>query len=128
MSAYAAPTAAIAAYVHDRGAASSAEIFERFGISRSTLRRRRPELARLGVTFVENGNRSYFERAGLTSQLRTNYRPSANQTAFFATEREQARTSVRRRGRQVSGFFDRRRLPSRGDVRKRPACPQCGRR
>jgi len=71
-----APALAIASYVRSRdGAASSAEILERFWISQSTLRRRRPDLARLGIVFVEDGNRSLYATRELIQQLTTNYHP-----------------------------------------------------
>ena len=76
MSALAAPALAIANYVRNReGAVSSAEILERFWISQSTLKRRRPELARLGVVFVADGNRSFFAVRELVEQLPGNYQP-----------------------------------------------------
>src|SRR5204863_5453041 len=63
------PALAIASYVRERhGAASSAEIMNEFQISPTTLRRRRPELARLGIVFVENGNRSLYATRELATQ------------------------------------------------------------
>jgi DeoR/GlpR family transcriptional regulator of sugar metabolism len=47
---------AIAAFVQRRGAAYSGELLDEFGISHQTLRRRRPQLARLGVCFVPYGS------------------------------------------------------------------------
>jgi hypothetical protein len=71
-----APALAIASYVRGRdGCASSAEILERFGVGQSTLRRRRPELRRLGIAFVENGSGSFYALAELvrgTQQLPSN--------------------------------------------------------
>ncbi len=65
-----APALAIASFVRRReGAASSSEILERFGIGHSTLRRRRAELASLGIVFVEDGNRSLYATRELTYQL-----------------------------------------------------------
>jgi len=56
-----APAIAIAYYVAGRdGACSSHEILEHFGMDRTTLRRRRPELRRLGITFVQNGAGGYY--------------------------------------------------------------------
>ena len=76
MSGLATPALAIASYVRSRdGAASSAEILERFWISQSTLRRRRPELARLGILFVEDGNRSLYATRELAYQLPTKCLP-----------------------------------------------------
>lgn len=76
MSGLATPAIAIAAFVRSRdGAASSAEIRERFWISQSTLRRRRPELARLGILFHEDGNRSFYATRELTKQLPSKYQP-----------------------------------------------------
>jgi hypothetical protein len=49
------PALAIAAFVRDSGAVYSSEILDRFLLSESTLRRWRPELARLGIRFLENG-------------------------------------------------------------------------
>jgi hypothetical protein len=51
---------AIAAFVRRRGAAHSGELLDEFLLSESTLRRRRPELERLGVRFVENGRGSLY--------------------------------------------------------------------
>jgi DNA-binding IscR family transcriptional regulator len=67
---------AISAFVRERGAVYSAEILERFRISESTLRRRRPVLRRLGLVFVENGRGSFYASAELASQLPTDYLPS----------------------------------------------------
>jgi hypothetical protein len=61
------PGLAIARYVRSRdGAAHSHEILERFRIGQSTLRRRRPEPARLGIVFVEDGNRSLYAKSKTT--------------------------------------------------------------
>jgi hypothetical protein len=65
------PALAIAAFVHERGAAYSAEILDQFVISEQTLRRRRPELRRLGLVFVENGRGSFYATAELTDRLPT---------------------------------------------------------
>lgn len=71
-----APALAIASYVRNRdGAASSAEIFERFGIGHSVLKRRRPELRRLGIVFVEDGNRSFYATEALIHRLPSKYQP-----------------------------------------------------
>jgi hypothetical protein len=51
---------AIAAYVHSRRAAFSGEILDEFLISEWTLRRRRPQLERLGLRFVKNGRGSAY--------------------------------------------------------------------
>jgi hypothetical protein len=75
-----APSIAIASYVRNReGVASSGEILERFGLSQSTLRRRRPELARLGIVFISDGNRSMYA----THELTDNYLPSATKSERF---------------------------------------------
>lgn len=67
-----APSIAIASFVRNReGVASSGEILDRFGLSQSTLRRRRPELARLGIVFISDGNRSMYATRELTHQLPT---------------------------------------------------------
>lgn len=64
---------AIASDVCNRdGAASSHEILERFQIGQTTLRRRRSELARLGIVFVETGNRSLYATRELAHGLPTN--------------------------------------------------------
>jgi DNA-binding GntR family transcriptional regulator len=82
-----APALAIASSVRARdGAAASAEILEHFALSQSTLRRRWPELARLGIVFVEDGNRSFYATRELTHQLPTNYPPK---------DRVQAETDAR---------------------------------
>ena len=61
------PALAIAAFVRENGARS--EILDRFFLSESTLRRRRPELARLGIRFLENGRGSFYATAELARQL-----------------------------------------------------------
>ena len=71
-----APALAIAGYVRERhGAASSAEIMNRFQLSPTTLRRRRPQLARLGIVFVSDGNRSYYATREAAHRLPTSYQP-----------------------------------------------------
>jgi hypothetical protein len=71
-----APSIAIASYISSRdGAVSSSEILQRFGVGHSTLKRRRPELRRLGIVFVEDGNRSFYA----TRQLIKDFPPSTNQ-------------------------------------------------
>jgi hypothetical protein len=67
---------AIAGFVNKRGAAYSGEILDEFLISQSTLRRRRPELRRFGICFVERGRGSFYVAARLTNQLPTNYPPT----------------------------------------------------
>jgi|SRR5215203_328640 len=63
---------AIAAFVQRRGAAYSGELLDEFGISHQTLRRRRPQLARLGVRFLPNGRGSvYMAEAVLAYHLPT---------------------------------------------------------
>ena len=64
-----APALAIAAFVRENGARYSSEILDRFFLSESTLRRRRPELARLGIRFLENGRGSFYATAELARQL-----------------------------------------------------------
>jgi hypothetical protein len=65
-----APALAIASFVRGRdGAASSHEILVHFGIHQSTLRRRRPELSRLDIVFIEDGNRSLYATRELANQL-----------------------------------------------------------
>jgi DNA-binding IscR family transcriptional regulator len=65
-----APSFAIARFVRAReGIATSAEILERYGLSQSTLRRRRPELARLGIVFISDGNRSMYATRELVREL-----------------------------------------------------------
>jgi hypothetical protein len=70
------PALAIARFVNERGAAYSGEILDEFLISQSTLRRRRPELRRFGISFVERGRGSLYVAAGLAHQLPTNYPPT----------------------------------------------------
>jgi hypothetical protein len=70
-----APALAIAVFVRKRGAAYSAEILDSFDISESTLRRRRPELHRLGIEFVRRGRGSFYADSSLTRQFPTNYLP-----------------------------------------------------
>jgi hypothetical protein len=55
-----APALAIAAFVRSRGAVYSGEILAAFGISESSLRRRRSTLRRLGIVFIENGSGSFY--------------------------------------------------------------------
>jgi len=62
-----APAIAIASYVLTRNGASSQEILEHFQVERTTLRRRRAELRRLGVAFVENGAGSFYVPEGLSA-------------------------------------------------------------
>jgi hypothetical protein len=66
------PALAIAAFVDKRGAAYSGEILDEFLISHSTLRRRRPELRRLGIHFVERGRGSFYAPAAHVRHLPTN--------------------------------------------------------
>ncbi len=63
------PAPAIAAFVRESGAVYSSEILDRFFLSETTLRRRRPELARLGIRFLENGRGSVYMTAELARQL-----------------------------------------------------------
>jgi hypothetical protein len=72
-----APALAIASYVRGREGAASSAILERFDIGQSTLRRRRPELRRLGIVFVEDGNRSFYATRELTDRVPTTYQPEA---------------------------------------------------
>jgi hypothetical protein len=58
-----------------RGAAYSGEILDEFGISESTLRRRRSELRALGIEFAENGRGSLYFTAELARQLPTTSQP-----------------------------------------------------
>ena len=64
-----APALAIAAFVRENGAVYSTEILDRFFLSETTLRRRRPALARLGIRFLENGRGSVYATAELAEQL-----------------------------------------------------------
>jgi hypothetical protein len=64
-----APALAIAAFVREHGAVYSSEVLDRFFLSETTLRRRRPALARLGIRFVENGRGSMYATAELAKQL-----------------------------------------------------------
>ena len=57
------------------GAAYSGEILDEFGISESTLRRRRSELPALGIEFAENGRGSLYFTAELACQLPTTSQP-----------------------------------------------------
>jgi hypothetical protein len=70
-----APAVAIAHFVRENGAVYSGEILDRFYLSESTLRRRRPELARLGIRFLENGRGSVYATAELARQLPAGYLP-----------------------------------------------------
>jgi transposase-like protein len=64
-----APAIAIASFVAARGGASSHEILERFLMDTTTLRRRRRELRRLGIAFVENGSGSYYAPSELVRAI-----------------------------------------------------------
>ena len=70
------PALAIAAFVRENGAVYSSEILDRFLLSETTLRRRRPELARLGIRFLENGRGSVYATAKVASQLHTGSLPN----------------------------------------------------
>jgi hypothetical protein len=70
-----APAAAIAFWIRRRGAAYSGETIDEFGISESTLRRRRSELPALGIEFAENGRGSLYFTAELACQLPTTSQP-----------------------------------------------------
>jgi hypothetical protein len=70
-----APALAIAMFVRRRGAAYSGEILDEFLISQSTLRRRRVELRRLGIEFVERGRGSLYAPSELAHQLPTTSQP-----------------------------------------------------
>jgi len=60
----------MAAFVcENAGAVYSSEILDRFFLSESTLPRRRPELAWLGIRFLEHGRASVYATAELTQQL-----------------------------------------------------------
>jgi hypothetical protein len=64
------PALAIAAFVRESGGAVySSEILDRFFLSETTLRRRRPKLARLGIRFLENGRGSIYAAAELAEHL-----------------------------------------------------------
>jgi hypothetical protein len=64
-----APALAIAAFVREHGACYSSEVLDHFFFSETTLRRRRPELARLGIRFLANGRGSVYATAELAGQL-----------------------------------------------------------
>jgi hypothetical protein len=64
-----APALATAAFVREHGAVYSSEILDRFFLSESTLRRRRPALARLGIRFLKNGRGSIYATAELCQTL-----------------------------------------------------------
>jgi hypothetical protein len=74
-----APAAAIAFWIRRRGAAYSGEILDKFGISESTLRRRRSELPALGIEFAENGE----ARSISPPSLPANCQPQASHNAAF---------------------------------------------
>jgi hypothetical protein len=63
------PAWVIAVYVNEQGAVYSSEILDRFLISEQTLRRRRPELRRLGIEFVERGRGSFYAAPGFACRL-----------------------------------------------------------
>lgn len=63
------PAWTIAVFVNEHGAVYSSEILDRFLISEQTLRRRRPELRRLGIEFVERGRGSFYVAPGFTRRL-----------------------------------------------------------
>jgi hypothetical protein len=78
------PALAIACFVNERGAAYSGEILDEFLISQSTLRRRRSELRRFGICFVERGRGSFYVAARVASQLPTNYLPTPPSREYVA--------------------------------------------
>ncbi len=72
---------AIAAYVREQGARYSGDILAPFYIGESTLRRRRPELERLGIVFVQRGRGSFYVTAELAEELPSTYPALALKTA-----------------------------------------------
>jgi len=68
-----APVLAIALFVRERSAAYSAEILNNFDISESTLRRRRPELRRLGIEFIPRGRGSFYTDPSITRHFPATY-------------------------------------------------------
>jgi hypothetical protein len=64
-----APALAIAAYVSERGAVYSGEILDQLLMPQSTLRRRRPDLRRLGIVFVGRGRGSLYVAPELARYL-----------------------------------------------------------
>jgi hypothetical protein len=74
-----APAVAIARCVRERGAVYSSEILFSFGISESTLRRRRPALRRLGITFIENGAGSIYATDELAREARATIESATGQ-------------------------------------------------
>jgi hypothetical protein len=70
------PALAIADFVQQRGAVYSSEILGTFGIGYSSLRRRRRELRRLGIVFVENGAGSFYATEALARQLPADSAPT----------------------------------------------------
>lgn len=76
-----APALAIAAYIEERGAAFSQELLWYFSLGQSTLRRRRPELRRLGIEFVERGRWSFYAPAALLDRYPTARLPLDNHNA-----------------------------------------------
>ena len=84
------PALAIAAYVNEQGAVYSSEILDRFSISEQALRRRRPELCRLGLVFISRGRGSVYLSPEFARRL-----PSASLPPIRFSERE--RPARRRR-------------------------------
>lgn len=107
-----APAIAIASFVRGRdGAAYPTEILERFYLAQSTLRRRRPELARLGIVFISDGNRSMYVTRELADQVPTKYPPNGATPRRARAAAGAAALEVRRSKKQ-----ERQAAPAAGSV------------
>ena len=80
-----APALAIAMFVCSRGAVYSGEIAAAFDISESSLKRRRPKLRQLGITFVQDGSGVFYASDEL---LRTTTAHLAAVTESLSTTRD----------------------------------------
>lgn len=129
------PALAIAHFIRERGAAYSGELLDVFGISQSTLRRRRPQLRLLGIEFVENGRGSLYVLAGLTDRLPTNSLPEQGNRTRSAqpkkgysppTPSDTLKKAIQTDPDTLKRAEPSRDAPSDDEERGRWICPACG--
>jgi hypothetical protein len=110
-----APALAIAEFVRrSGGAAYSSQILTTFGMSQSSLRRRRHALRRLGIVFIENGAGSLYateelaRTASSDSQSITDQLPAKTRVPHAADQRlaacSDSTPSIRARPRWSTSF------------------------
>ncbi len=83
------PALAIAEFVADHGPVYSEDLLAHFGLSETSLRRRRPALRRLGIEFVSHGRWSFYATAETLARFPSARLPLAEQNA---AERAPVRT------------------------------------